>query len=179
MTFQRARTWAAVTGGIALLGAWGVLADGPAGSQLPAADDAQVASARERAQTMHSIYAATLEAMHDHYFHGERAIVPARALEDVFSEIARESKVEARWISVNTRAMSLHHEPKSEFEKLAAAALAKGQKEFELVEKDYYQRAGVIPLADGCVACHTNFFGSPPKTPRVAGLVIRVPLARD
>jgi hypothetical protein len=28
--------------------------------------------------------------------------VPARALEDVFADIAREQKIEARWISVNT-----------------------------------------------------------------------------
>lgn len=138
-----------------------------------------IVSARERAQTMHQVYAATLEAMHEHYFHGERAIVPARALEDVFAEIARQSKIEARWISVNTKPMSIGHEPKGDFELQAAAALSKGDKHFERVDDEVYQRAGVIELSEGCVACHTGFFAAPPKTPRFAGLVIRVPLKRD
>lgn len=138
-----------------------------------------VVSARERAQTMHAVYAATLETMHEHYFHGDRAIVPARALEDVFAEIARQSKIEARWISVNTKPMSIGHEPKGDFELQAVAALSRGAKQFERVDQEVYQRAGVIELSEGCVACHTGFFAAPPKTPRVAGLVIRVPLKRD
>lgn len=150
------------------------------GAKAPIADPSPaVASARERAAAMHAVYAATLEAMHDHYFHGERAIVPARALEDVFADIAREQKIEARWISVNTKPMSISHEPKSDFELQAAAALAKGAKDFERVDPDVYQRAGAIRLSESCIACHTGFFAAPPKTPRVAGLVIRVPLKRE
>lgn len=187
---RRVRAGAMAIGGIGLLVVFVAFGSGPIGAEPPAglpasaeaAADAQspaVVSARERAQTLHAVYAATLEAMHDHYFHGERAMVPARALEDVFADIAREQKIEARWISVNTKAMSINHEPKTDFEVLAAAALGKGAKEFERVDKDVYQRAGVIRLADSCVACHTGFFATPPKTPRVAGLVIRVPLKRD
>ena len=44
-----------------------------------------VAVARDRAKLMHEIYSATLEVMHDRYFHADRAVVPARAMEDVFS----------------------------------------------------------------------------------------------
>jgi len=138
-----------------------------------------VATTRERAKLMHEIYAATLEMMHDRYFHDNRAVVPARALEDVFSELAKESKVEARWISVNTRAMGLRHEPRNEFEKQAAAEISAGKDEYELVEKGFYHRAGAIPLAAGCVNCHAGFFKTPPKSPRFAGLVISVPVNKE
>ncbi|HET6880393.1 MAG TPA: DUF3365 domain-containing protein [Pirellulales bacterium] len=135
-----------------------------------------VAMARERAELMHRIYAATLDVMHDRYFHNNRAVVPARAMQDVFAEIERQSKVEARWISVNTRAMSLDHEPRTEFEKAAAEKIGAGQDEYEIVENGYYRRAGAITLGGGCVNCHTGFFKAPPKSPRFAGLVISVPV---
>lgn len=138
-----------------------------------------LAAARERAELMHRIYEATLHVMHERYFHDVRAMVPARALEDVFSELARQSRVEAKWISVNTRAMSLNHEPQTEFEKAAAKEIAAGNDEFERVENGYYRRAGAIPLASGCVNCHTGFFNAPPKTPRFAGLVISVPVKAE
>lgn len=48
-----------------------------------------VDAARERAQLMHRIYAATLDAMHHHYCHSNKAVLPARAMEDVFAEVAR------------------------------------------------------------------------------------------
>src|SRR5690606_30997978 len=38
-----------------------------------------VVAARQRAELMHAIYAETLHVMHERYFHGSRAIVPARA----------------------------------------------------------------------------------------------------
>src|SRR5437870_2085923 len=49
-----------------------------------------VTAARDRAQVLHGVYVATLEVMHERYFHDEKAIVPARALEDVFAEMARQ-----------------------------------------------------------------------------------------
>lgn len=150
----------------------------PAGDSPPA-DETQrlsVEAARERAKLMHRIYTATLDVMHDRYFHDSRAVVPARAMEDVFAEMARQSSVEARWISVNTRAMSLNHEPQTDFEKEAAKAIGEGKEEYELVENGYYRRAGAIPLASGCVNCHAGFFKAPPKSPRFAGLVISVPV---
>jgi cytochrome c553 len=132
--------------------------------------------ARDRAKLLHEVYTATLDVMHTRYFHGERAIVPARALEDVFAEIERKSQVKARWIAVNTKAMSISHEPKGEFEKDAAAALAKGESEFEQIEKGEYRRAAPILLHSECVSCHTAFFTQAPKTPRYAGLIIRLPV---
>ena len=135
-----------------------------------------VAEARERAKLMHNIYAATLDAMHHHFFRRERSTLPARALEDVFAEMDRQSNIKAGWISVNTKAMSIHHEPKNAFEKSAAKAIAAGKGEVELVEDGYYRRAGAIPLGAGCVSCHTGFFSKAPQTQRFAGLVISVPI---
>lgn len=157
-------------------------AEQPADATEPAqaAEEAKplsVEAARERAKLMHEMYHATLHVMHDHYFHDSRAVVPARALEDVFEEMAFSRKVEAKWISVNTRAMSLRHEPESEFEKKAAEEIGAGKEEYERIENGYYQRAAAIQLTAGCVNCHVGFFKQPPKSPRFAGLVIRVPVS--
>jgi hypothetical protein len=43
---------------------------------------------------MHDVYAATLEVLHHRCFHRDRAIIPARAMQDIFSEIERQSKTE-------------------------------------------------------------------------------------
>lgn len=139
-------------------------------------EPATVVAARERAAMAHVIYSTTLEIIHRHYFRKGQAVLPARAMEDVFAEVAEQSKVEGSWIAVNTKPMSIHHEPKTDFEKLAANAIAEGKEQFELVEKDFYRSARAIPLGEGCVNCHTGMFRGPAKTPRYAGLVISIPL---
>jgi hypothetical protein len=138
-----------------------------------------VAAARERAQLMHQIYTATLDAMHHYYFHANKAVIPARAMEDVFAEVAHASQTTARWIAVNTKAMSIDHEPETEFEKAAAAELAAGKPAFESVEGDTFRRATPIPLTAGCVGCHTGAFSKPTSLPRVAGLVISIPVQKE
>lgn len=135
--------------------------------------------ARDRAKVMHSVYEATLDVMHHRYFHRERSVVPARAMEDVFSEMKRQLQIEARWISVNLKPMSIDHEPVSEFEKLAAREIADGKTELDLIEDGYYRRAGVIPLGSGCVSCHAGLFKEANRTPKYAALVISVPIASD
>ncbi|MEQ8789811.1 MAG: DUF3365 domain-containing protein [Pirellulaceae bacterium] len=132
--------------------------------------------ARDRAKVMHDVYSATLEVMHHRYFHGDRAVVPARAMEDIFSAIKRQSRVEARWISVNMKPMSIEHAPQSEFEQRAAKEIASGKEAFETVEEGYYRRAGAIRLTDGCISCHGGFALAPSKSPKFAGLVISVPI---
>ena len=132
--------------------------------------------ARDRAKILHEVYAATLEVMHHRYFHGDRAVVPARALEDVFAEMQETSSVEARWIAVNMPPMSINHKPKTDFERRAVEALADGKEHFEEVEDGYYRRAGAIPLANECVSCHAGFFKPPSKKPKFAGLVISIPV---
>lgn len=132
--------------------------------------------AKDRAKLMHSIYSATLDTMHHHYFRREHSVLPARALEDVFKEIDRETQIQSRWIAVNTPAMSINHEPASAFEKKAAAEIAAGKTEFDIVENGYYRRAGAIPLGSSCVGCHTKFGAGADKTPRFAALVISIPV---
>lgn len=136
----------------------------------------KVDEARRQAKLAHQIYGATLEVMHERYFHDDRAMVPARALEDVFQTIDKQSKIQARWISVNTKPMSINHTPKSEFEKRAAKEIGDGQESVELIADGYYHRASAIPLSAGCVSCHNGFFTASPKTPRFAALVIRMPV---
>lgn len=155
-------------------------AEGEPAAEAPAAAQASgrvsLEVARDRAKLMHEVYAATLEVMHHRYFHDARAIVPARALEDVFAEMDRQSNVAARWISVNTKPMSLHHEPKSDFEKKAAAEIVAGKPAVELVADGFYRRATVIPLTGGCISCHAGMFAEASKSPKFAGLVISIPL---
>jgi hypothetical protein len=100
-------------------------------------------------------------------------------MEDVFADVARQSQSTAEWIAVNSKAMSIDHEPDDEFERKAASELASGKTAFELVENGTYRRAGAIPLTDGCIGCHTGAFAKPTKSPRVAGLVISIPVSDD
>lgn len=142
-------------------------------------DRVNVVVARDRAKQMHEIYSATLDVIHRRYFHGDRATIPARAMEDIFTEMRHRSKVEARWISVNTKAMSIDHDPKSDFEKRAAKELSDGKEEIEVIEDGYYRRAGTISLHAGCLSCHEGLFQSSSKKPRFAGLVISIPIQAD
>ncbi|MBY0514398.1 MAG: DUF3365 domain-containing protein [Gemmataceae bacterium] len=144
----------------------------------PTTDDRRVplAVAKDRAKLAHGIYAATLDAIHHRYFRREQAVLPARAMEDVFAEVDRETGMKSRWVAVNTPAMSVNHAPETAFEKAAADDIAAGKRFVETVEDGYYRRAGAIPLGNGCVGCHTKFAATADKTPRFAGLVISVPV---
>ncbi len=137
-----------------------------------------VEAARERARLLHKIYDATVEAMHHHYFRKNRTIAPPRAIEDVFKKISEEEGIHARWISVNTKAMSIKHKPKDAFEKAAAEAIAEGKQTFERTEAGNYRRAGAISLSGGCLDCHGTL-GMDPLTPRFAGLVITIPVEKE
>ncbi len=148
----------------------------PASSPAPPSLQASVAAARERAKMLHDLYATTLEVMHRHYFRQDGSVLPARAMEDVFAEMAGMSGIYANWISVNTKPMSINHEPTTDFEKKAAVELAAGKPDYEYIGKAVYRRATPIPLGSNCVGCHTKMFSALPKTPRFAGLVISIPL---
>lgn len=132
--------------------------------------------ARDRAKMLHEVYIATLDVIHHRYFHRERTVVPARAMEDVFLDVKKSMKLESRWIAVNLKAMSFDHEPQSEFEKKAAREIAAGKTEVEGVDGGYYRRVGAIPLTGGCLGCHEGFFKPPTKGPKFAALVISVPV---
>jgi hypothetical protein len=153
--------------------------DLPEPSSSAATDRVGVDVARDRARLMHRIYTVTLDVMHERYFHGDRAMVPARAMEDVFSEMQRQSGVRARWIAVNVKPMSVDHEAESDFEKRAAKEIAAGATQAEVVEAGYYRRAGAIPLTSDCISCHDGFFRKPSTKPKFAALVISVPVESE
>jgi hypothetical protein len=48
-----------------------------------------VKAAREQAKLLQEVFATTLDVIHERYFHGDRAAVPARAMEDVFHQLQR------------------------------------------------------------------------------------------
>lgn len=165
---------------VSLVAAWVVSSDGsttePAKADS-ASKSAETGAARDSAKLLHKVYASTLEVMHERYFNHDKAPVPARALEDVFRDVARGSKIEARWIGVNAKVMGINHEPNDDFEKQAAAAIAAGKGFYEALEDGKFRRAEAIELHAGCLTCHGSF-GIEPKTPRYAGLVIGVPLKK-
>lgn len=144
----------------------------PQGESVPRVS---LAVARDRAKLLHEVYASTLDVMHRRYFHGDRAVVPARAMEDVFSDIERQYHVEADWIAVTLKAMSIDHEPETAFEKKAAREIKSGKTEVESIEAGYYRRAVAIPLTGGCIGCHGGLFRQSTRKP-FAGLVISIPV---
>ena len=135
-----------------------------------------VPEARRQATLLHETYLATLLVVHREYFDEKnRVTLPARAFEDVFKSIDKRTGGHTRWIAVNTPAMNVDHEPKPGFEKDAAKALANGQKDFESVAGNVYQRASGIPFAASCSKCHQSALGSR-RAGRMAGLVVSLPV---
>ena len=135
--------------------------------------------AREKAALLHKVYASTLDIVHRHFFRNDRAILPARAVEDIFEDVERETKIKSRWIAVNTKAMSVNHEPESEFEDFVAKELSNGKELVEKVEDGYFRSAMPVPLGAKCVGCHTGVFSAPPKSARMAGLIISIPIQNE
>ena len=138
-----------------------------------------VAEARRQASLLSETYMATLHVIHQQFFDTNlRDIVPPRALEDVFQQIDQRTKGRTRWISVNTPAMNVDHEPKPGFEEDAANALNGGSKEFERVENGLYHRAAPVQLFASCNRCHLSALSSR-RTGRVAALVITLPIGEE
>ncbi len=131
--------------------------------------------ARDRAKVTQDIYAATLAMLHERYFHRDRAVLPARAMQDIFAAIERQSRVEARWISASLPPMSIDHTPKSDFEKRAAKEIAAGKAHTETIEDGFFRRAVAIPLTGGCLGCH-EVHGQNHVNQQFAGLVVSIPL---
>lgn len=141
--------------------------------------ETKVAAAREQAILLHRVYSATLDVLHHRYFRRDGSVLPARAMEDVFEEMVSTSGTYANWISVNTKAMNIDHEPSTDFEKKAAAEISAGKEAYELAGKAVYRRAAAIPLRSSCVGCHTKMFSTAPTSPRFAALVITIHLDLD
>ena len=133
--------------------------------------------ARDRAKLLHDVYLSTLEVLHDRYFHGDRAMVPARAMEDIFKDLRRDSHTEARWLAVSLRPMSIDHEPKTEFEIRSAREIKSGKRFVEGIEDGFYRRTAAVSMEGGCVSCHEGMFRQGLSSKKFAGLVISIPVS--
>ncbi len=158
-------------GGTAAVGEQPAAATGATSDDQPLA----VAVARDRATVLQDVYVATLDMLHQRYFHRDRSLLPARAMHDIFDQLERQSNVQARWISASLPPMSNDHKPESEFEKRAAKEITAGTPQLESLEDGYYRRAVAIPLGGGCVGCHQGRARNPNKK-HFAGLIISIPL---
>ena len=185
MSERRWRVWLGVTCvAVGLLSVAATSADDGAGNAPAdiaplgeAVDNSKLSVdvARDRAKVMQDVYVATLEMLHQRYFHRDRSLLPARAMQDIFAEIEQRSQVQARWISASLPPMSNDHAPESDFEKRAAKEIAEGSTQLETLDGDYYRRAVAIPLEGGCVGCHAGR-GRKPIKKQFAGLVVSIPL---
>ena len=135
--------------------------------------------ARERAALMHKVYAATLVAVHEHYFEGCRGVAPARAMKDIFREVEEDAGVQAHWISASFKAMNIGHEPRTDFEKRASRELARGGGPVETIDDGLYRRAEGVPFHGSCISCHSENFGSTSPRRKYAGLIVSVPVTAD
>ena len=152
------------------------LADEPKPAEerpLPAA-----AEARARAEILHEALHATLQVVHHAYFREDDGTpIPAATLREVFREMSQRQKVELRWLAVNAQAMNVDHQPRDEFEKNAAKAIASGQDSYELAASGTYRRAGLITLGSECLKCHLPSRTS--NKSRAAALVITMPIEKS
>src|SRR4051795_1037355 len=74
----------------------------------PAKDAPSVEEARQRARLLHGTIHDTLQIVHARYFReGERLMIPAAALKDVFKEMEERDGVKLRWLVVDGRAMNI------------------------------------------------------------------------
>lgn len=135
-----------------------------------------VAQAREQARLLHDSLHSTLLIVHRKYYReDEKLPIPSSVLDDVFEDLQQNRKIRFRWLSVNAEAMNIDHEPKTEFEKRAAAALADGKPEYEQVEQGIYRHVGRICLPSQCLKCHLPNRRS--TATRFAGLMISLPVS--
>lgn len=135
-----------------------------------------VREARSRARWLHETIHGALQVMHRDFFEDDESLdLPSQSLEDVFKQMSESWSVEIRWLGVNAT-KGADHKPKDDFEIAAAAALKKGEPEFERLENDRYRYVGTIRLQNECLKCHV-----PNRTSlenRVAGLAISFPLRK-
>jgi hypothetical protein len=157
---------------LSLLGSAAVSSDEPAKDAVPLPS---VEEARQRAKLLHGTIHDTLQIVHARYFRdGERLMLPAAVLKDVFDEMEERDGVILRWLVVEGRSMDIDHEPKDEFEKAAARALASGKDQYESSEAGVYRYAGPITLGADCLKCHMPNRSS--NKERTAGLLISMPV---
>lgn len=130
--------------------------------------------ARGRARMLYETIHGTLQVVHRDFFGGAEDLnLPSQSLEDVFKELAVQSRIQVRWLGVNATKKA-DHQPQDDFERKAAQALLAGKKEYAEREGNLYRYVGTIRIQNECLKCHV-----PNRTSledRVAGLAISIPL---
>jgi len=136
------------------------------------------AEARGRARLLHEMVHGALQVMHRDFFREDQGLkIPSSSLDDVFAELDRSHGVKVHWLAVNAEPMNVDHKPKTGFEKAAVKALASGNMEFDAVDGDAFQFAGLIRLPSQCLKCHVPRRTS--NRERAAGVVITLPLNKQ
>lgn len=159
---------------LTFLGSAAVLTGGPAKGTGPLPS---VEEARQRARLLHGTIHDTLQIVHARYYREDEGLmIPAASLRDVFLRVEERNGVKLRWLVVDGRAMNIDHNPKDEFEKEAAKALAAGNDEHERSADGVYRYAGPITLRAECLKCHLP--GRSSNKSRTAGLLISMPVGK-
>lgn len=137
-----------------------------------------LAVARGQARLLHAALSKTLQAVHHEYYREDEGLtLPAATLRNVFDEMARDQRVELRWLAVNAKAMNIDHNPRDAFEKQAVAALAAGKGSYDSSTAGVFRHVGPIALTSDCLKCH-----QPNRTStqtRLAGLLIAIPFDKN
>ncbi|WP_435019879.1 c-type heme family protein [Tundrisphaera sp. TA3] len=156
---------------------FGAAAVGPDDSAEAPAPPPSVEEARQRARLLHGTIHDTLQIVHARYYREDEGLmIPAASFKQVFQEVEERDGVKLRWLVVDGRAMNIDHNPKDDFEKGAAKALASGRVQHELVADGVYRYAGPITLRAECLKCHAP--GRSSNKSRTAGLLISIPIAK-
>ena len=81
--------------------------------------------------------------------------LPARALKDVFADLASSQNVQVHWLVVNATAMNVDHNPQDDVcEDRRWKRCPSGKSTFEACEENVYRYAGAITLSSDCLKCH-------------------------
>lgn len=172
---RRSLAWLAAVGfgfGLTLLATATAVPDEPTkdAASLPSREEAE-----QRAKILHGAMHDALQITHALYFRdGERLMLPAAAMKDVFKGMEERDGIKLRWLVVEGRAMNIDHEAQDEFEDEAVKALAAGQERYQLAADGVYRFAGPITLGADCLKCHLPNRSS--NKDRTAGLLISIPI---
>lgn len=146
----------------------------PAADETPPPDPS-LDNLRRQAEILHTTIHATLQLVHDRYYHEDEALpIPAAVLKEMFPHLESEQQVKLRWLAVEGLAMNSDHKPRTPFELDAAEALKSGRNSYEKTVEDRYLRAAPITLTNHCLKCHVPDRKN--TNPRTAGLIISLPL---
>ena len=112
--------------------------------------------ARARAQLIHAVIHGSLRIMHRDFLRkGDSKAIPSESLKDVFKAMEEEWQVTIRWLASDETVMNVDNKAKDDFQRKALVAVKGGEKEMTAEENGIFRFAGVIPLQNQCLKCHS------------------------